>query len=332
MKPLFLRYPSIRNFRDIVQEIKTKTSLQEVEFVQTVKLHGTNASVVLDCENNLYSQSRNRILSIDNDNQNFASFVENNKQIFREELNNILSTTEATHVVVYGEWCGEGIASKVAITKLPKMFVIFAIRLVFNSSLESENSKWLDITLPLGINLKPFRFSDKRIYNITDFPSQTINIDFEEVSTSLAELNNFTTLVDQECPVAKQLGVIGNGEGNVYHTKDFKYVFKMKGDSHSKAKQKIKNLTGKDLEDLEQISKLANILVSPERLQQGLDYMKEMNIETLSSNTGIFIKWVVQDILKEELDLIKKTSLNQKNVISSCVKLAKDFYMENTIC
>jgi len=108
------KYPSIEQFRHTVKDVENKECSKEITFNRTVKLHGSNAAVVLDIESGeVYAQSRNRIITPEDDNAGFAKYVEENK----EELKGIIEKytkyygddTNPSHVVIYGEWCGEGI-------------------------------------------------------------------------------------------------------------------------------------------------------------------------------------------------------------------------------
>lgn len=68
-------------------------------WVVTEKIDGTNACVVIDALGNVSAQSRNRIITLQDDNFGFAEWVNTHK----EEL---LSLGEGHH---YGEWWGLGI-------------------------------------------------------------------------------------------------------------------------------------------------------------------------------------------------------------------------------
>ena len=69
-KPHF-KFPKIGRLSDIAYNFRG----QKVTFYGTVKLHGTNASVVVDHEGNFYCQSRNRVITPENDNYGFAEWL-----------------------------------------------------------------------------------------------------------------------------------------------------------------------------------------------------------------------------------------------------------------
>lgn len=62
------------------------------------KLDGTNASVWIDAEGNLKAGSRNRVLSVDNDNAGFNKWVLENEDLFRPFFE------ENPDCILYGEW------------------------------------------------------------------------------------------------------------------------------------------------------------------------------------------------------------------------------------
>ena len=90
----FIKYPKIGQFRQVIKHYKEFSAycgkdvegvplmdyskpLPTVTFTGTIKLHGTNASVVYNpTTEDLYAQSRNNIITVDKDNAEFAFFVE----------------------------------------------------------------------------------------------------------------------------------------------------------------------------------------------------------------------------------------------------------------
>jgi len=108
----FVPYPKIRGFTELKMSI-------------TQKIHGTNAQIQVfeytstdgvshEPKIGLKAGSRNRWLSLDDDNYGFAAWVEANK----EELLQFL--TLGTH---FGEWAGPGINSSEGLAE--KTFILF---------------------------------------------------------------------------------------------------------------------------------------------------------------------------------------------------------------
>ncbi len=92
-----IKFGSIVQLRNIVKQVEYDVKhtfidgedvfdhsikLPEIEFDATVKIHGTNASVVYNKDGSYYVQSRNRIISVNDDNAGFAKFVDDNKTFY----------------------------------------------------------------------------------------------------------------------------------------------------------------------------------------------------------------------------------------------------------
>ncbi len=316
------KYPSIEQFRSVIRKVKMQTDYQgnddngnpvyknseqypTLSFLGTVKIHGTNAGVVKYYNGGLEFQSRERVLSLEQDNSGFMNCMVNlNWNKFLERFN------FTNNVAVYGEWCGGKIQKGVAINGLEKMFVIFGIKI---------DDVWSDLP-------KDFHHNEIGIYNILQFPTYEIDIDFNNPELSQNKLINMTISVEENCPVGKFFGVNGIGEGIVFtciNNQDLK--FKSKGEKHSASKVKVLNTV--DVEELNSISEFVEMAVSQNRLEQGISFFKENNIENETKNTGEFIRWVVNDVLKEELDTIESNNLNEKKIKSAIANKARLWFI-----
>ena len=190
MQNNLIKFPSIEQFRSVVKDAPKKI----IEFTGTVKLHGTNASVVVrtkpDMTYDFYAQSRNNVITPENDNLGFAKFAEENQGIF-VSIPNFMCGEE---IALFGEWCGAGIQKGVGISQVEKMFVIFAVKI---DDEWVDNEKWRK---DLGAF---FSLSKKyRIFNIYDFPIHKLSIDFNAPELSINELGVLTKQVEERCPVA----------------------------------------------------------------------------------------------------------------------------------
>ncbi len=249
------KFPSISQFRNVVKYVKHKASYKGedvdgnaiydhnptypvLRYHGTVKLHGTNASVVLEKTGGdtkpetyqLYCQSRNNKLPWNGDSRHygFVDFVDENRDFFLETMQPFLDGG-ADSVVLYGEWAGMGVQHGVAVSSLKKMFYIFALKII-----KGEDYQWSYITLG---------DPDRGIHHIHNFKYLELDIDFDKVGDSQNELVRATEAVETQCPVAAELGFSGVGEGVVwkcvtpgYEHHDF--WFKVKGEKHSVSKVK----------------------------------------------------------------------------------------------
>ncbi len=122
----FESYPKIENIKKIYMSV-------------TQKIHGTNGQIYITCNGkdyNIYAGSRNRWLSLNNDNAGFARFVHDN----RHEIVNLLG--EGRH---FGEWAGEGINTGEGMKE--KKFFLFDWR------------RWQKMPLPKGIDSVPVLYT-----------------------------------------------------------------------------------------------------------------------------------------------------------------------------
>lgn len=308
-----------------------------IPFKGTVKLHGTNAGVGIDSDNNVWFQSRSNIITPEWDNAGFAFFASSKTDIFVEYAKTIRERAKLTNetVMIFGEWCGGSIQKGMAISGLDKMFVIFAVKIVpVGCEGEDEDNQRSQSNYYLMDDMwSDFKANDKLIYNINDFESHTIMIDFNEPEVSRNAMIDIMLEVEKECPVGKVFGrKIGGaestvGEGNVWvgWYKGNRYVFKVKGEKHSATK--VKTLVAVDLEKVESIKEFVEYSVTESRLNQGIEQVfTSRNVEPSMKTTGDFVKWVTSDIISEELETMTENKLEPKEVGKALSDSARKWY------
>jgi hypothetical protein len=291
----------------------------------TVKAHGSNASFVYDLNTDTFQfQSRERILSLDSDNANFMLEMSGKIDILKKIIDQYLDGATPEKIAVYGEFCAGNIQKGVAITGLPKMFLIFGVKLI-----NGEESSWV----PLNVN---FDSPENGIYSILKFQTFEKTIDFsdaQKVAKTQNEIVELTTKVGDECPIGKYFGVTGIGEGIVWtcQTKGWqssKFVFKSKDDRHSVSK--VKTLKVVDTGRLGTIMQLANDVTPGWRLDQGIEAACDlMNGGTMSmEKIGAFLKWVNTDIVKEESPRFVDAQIPMKEVFPYISKIGRGYFIE----
>lgn len=324
------KYGSIEQFKNIVKQVRDRanwnnTTLPTLTFVGTVKLHGTNSSVVFSNDGSHVFQSRERELTLESDNAGFAMWGERNITDLRETYDNVKNSQNVNFekVVIFGEWCGGSIQKGVALNQLQKMFVVFNITLI-----DSEGNR-TELT-PDQISECVKRTND--IKCIYDYKIWVIDIDFNSPEQAQNQLVEWTLEVEDECPFGKDFGVSGIGEGIVWTSfnEDFVLRFKTKGEKHSASKVRtIKEIAQVDIEKMDSIRELVNSAVTENRLKQGLNKLGEMGLEIDIKNTGTFIKWCCQDVLKEEKDTIVESGFDVKEIMPQVSEVAKKFWMNH---
>lgn len=320
----FKRFPSIEQFRSVVKQVKETSSyvgkdeegkpifdytrpLPTITFTGTVKLHGTNAAIGYSKQDGLWCQSRERILSIEKDNAGFAFWVESHKEYFEKTLN-IDAFFAYDAIIVYGEWAGGNIQKGVGVAELEKSFYPFYLEYLKDGEAVER------VTFPNGRLQGNWLYnSEVRVFSITAFDVYSVNIDFncpELVQNILAEI---TEAVENECPVAKYFGVSGIGEGVVWTAEWNNQVlrFKVKGEKHSSSK--VKTLASVDVEKVGSAVEFADNVVTDSRFNQAIENVfngEGVDIKKL----GAVTKWVMNDVLKEEIDTMAANSLEPKDV------------------
>jgi hypothetical protein len=319
------KFTEIEQFRNVIRQVKDShdyagknddgkaifnhtTPYPTMKFRGTVKLHGSNSSIVKYADGTYKFQSRESELSLTEDNYNFMN--EMIKKDYQKLFDNIQFNE---YCAIYGEWCGKGIQKKVAISQLPKMFVIFAIKI---------DGLYKDMS-----NFAHIKNEDQLIFNILQFPNFEIDINFNRPELSINILSELTNNVEKECPVGKYFDVSGTGEGIVWeHINDNKrYIFKVKGEKHQVSK--VKTLTTVDIEEIENIKSFVDYAVTENRLTQGIDKMRELNIPIIDKSTADYLKWVYNDVIKEESDTIEKNNINIKKIGKAISAKARIFWL-----
>lgn len=336
MNKIHVKYPKIAQYRNVVADIKHKVKfngidetgnvvyldgidMPKIKFKGTVKLHGTNAAVCYNNSQGLWVQSRSKIISVGNDNYGFAMFVEQHRSDFIKLFFDLKDTKKIdlhNTVVIFGEWAGEGIQNGVGISEFEKSFYIFGAKEMID-----EEGIWRDHT--------DLRSDNRLIHNIEEFPTYSIDIDFNNPELVQSKLSDITDKVEQECPVSKQLGKPNQlGEGIVW-TGEYDgelYRFKVKGQKHSSTN--VKKLAKVDVEKLNSMIEFADYAVTLNRVEQGVQVVKEEMISESLSNVnknfnldklspkmiGRVIGWVVKDVLEEEVDTIVANNIDAKLV------------------
>lgn len=340
-----IKFPSIEQFRTVVSNINRHYNYvgsdengdaiydpsmpkPKITFKGTVKLHGTNAAVSYNTKGDLWYQSRENIITPEKDNAGFAFFAESNRDVFLDLMleiaeNENINRNENT-ITIYGEWCGGNIQKGVGITNLPKSFFIFGVKITPHTETEEElkanPAYWVDYTY--------LESTDNKIYNINNFTTYTIDIDFNMPQLVQNQLSEMTIDVENECPVAKSFGFSGVGEGIVWSTEvnGIVHRFKVKGEKHSSSK--VKTLAAVDVEKLESIQKFVDYAVTESRFNQALENVFPNQEPIDTKKLGDVIRWVVNDIIKEEMDTMVENGIEPKEVNKYISTKARDMFFK----
>jgi len=340
-----IKFPSIEQFRSVVATVLRQYNFAGLDengdaiydttrpkptltFKGTVKLHGTNAAVSGNLSDGIWAQSRENIITPKKDNAGFAFFVESNKELFTELIASIFTKNEIdmleNTVTIYGEWAGGNIQKGVGITNIEKSFFIFGVKVTPHTTTE-EDAKvkpayWVDYSY--------LKSPENRIFNIDDYPTWTIDIDFNMPQLVQNKLSELTLAVEEECPVAKAFGFSGIGEGIVWSTtlNGNVHRFKVKGEKHSSSK--VKTLAAVDTEKLESIQKFVEYAVTESRFNQALENVFPNEEPIQNNKLGDVIRWVVNDVIKEEMDTMVDNKIEPKDVNKYISSKVRDMFFK----
>lgn len=329
-------FPKIGQYRQVVKEAKLRSSYigkdengdsiydntrasPTITFKGTVKLHGTNAGIGHTQVDGLWVQSRSNIITPEQDNMGFARYVQDNEQAFYELIEHIRynNTTLKPNdgVFVFGEWAGKSIQKNVAISQIEKSFFIFDVKVVPEDGSE-----------PYHLPSSYLQNHKHRIYNIEDFSTYEIEIDFDRPDLVQNELSEITLSVEDLCPVAKHFGFEGLGEGVVWvaQVNGHDYRFKVKGPKHSVSKVKV--LAKVDTEKLNSIHEFVDFAVTENRYDQGMGIVFPDRDNIDIKKMGDIIRWVVNDVNDEEKETLEDNGLLPKDVNKHISKKVREMF------
>lgn len=323
MKPFF-KFPSIESFHHKVKAGK-KYFVGTKTYNIKPKLHGTNAAIVYHPDEGVYAQSRKRVISVDDDNMNFAKFV--------DSLDTNIYNDSGKIIVLFGEWAGQGIQNKDAITKIDrKIFAPFAAVVYADDAenpigIKTDTSDVRNVVEAAGLKDHPdivvidtidtidinFNGSDEEIQDVADILNEKIKV-FEEVDTWVRDT----------------FGVEGPGEGFVVtpHTIEYEefynWSFKIKTETHSVNKSSKSVVT--KAEASKDVLDFVDRFVTVPRLEQAVTELggdDEMDMKKM----GDFLKWMGQDIKKESADELEASGLEWKNVSKYITNKSRLWFM-----
>lgn len=330
----FTKWASIEGFHNVRKAV-TKYELHEgsITYRGKVKLHGTNAGIVIKPNGDVFAQSRTSMIAVGNDNAGFAAWVDSTAKNWRR-------IKETRHITIYGEWFGPGIQKGVAANKVPtKMFAIFSIQYGHYDDIDdalviidpSEIVKFFHtngVNLPENVHILPWYGDDIEI----DYA------DTDELEKVVVTLNDVVDEVEKVDPWIKDVfDIEGTGEGLVYYPVSFQkhgyikrwhlstFMFKCKGLKHQTIKQK--NVVQLNPEIVASIDEFVDLVTTKARLEQGAREVNRGELVFDKKLIGPFIGWFSKDVKKESNDELEASGLDWKQVNKEITKRAREWYL-----
>ncbi|KAH8824407.1 hypothetical protein DL96DRAFT_1614020 [Flagelloscypha sp. PMI_526] len=317
-----IKYPSTPTFRQFLSQQKSApTPLTNATFVGTVKLHGYNTTLLFRPSQPVQIQARYRILTAEHDPHGAFEFL--SQRPLEKLVEKILEIrgqgNEYREIMIAGEYAGGHVQKCVALNDLPVFFAVFHIRI--DDEWMCDPRVFQDVSLPEHRILNVVALTGSFEVHIRDFrdPDAVVQADrfMTEKSNEIAE----------ECPFALKAGgalgteaVRGAGEGIVWTlispsstsptlthfktvSKDFLSTARNMTTFHNNP---LLTPTSRESKCLAFVS--ATCPWGGRRMEQGIEYLVDMHdadVDNLRKDqTGLFVKWLIEDVLKEEGDRI----------------------------
>ena len=317
----FNAWQSIESFHSVLKDRylnHLRVTNPIVQYRAKVKLHGTNAAIRI-FNGEVKAQKRSDFCSVENDNYEFAKFVD------QLHVSHIFPDQDIT---IFGEWFGPGVQSGVAASKVSqKIFAVFAMQI---------DDAW--ITCPYEINdlLYGTAYGEPGLLDYNERvkilpwqgPPYTINLNDQTTIADFVEVVNQMVLDVEKCdPFIKDTyDIEGMGEGLVFypHVYDPALVFKAKGEKHRV--NKTKSAAQVDPDVLRNQQEFAEMFATEQRFIQGVKEACEGQYDV--KKTGNFLKWVMSDIAKESLAEVEASGYEWKRISGLCSNTARNWYMQ----
>ncbi len=344
-----INFGSIEQFRNIVKNVRSSSQyigFDEVEnkpifddtikfpiitAIGTEKIHGTNAAVCFNSVDGFWVQSRENIITVEKDNAGCALAVESKKEQWMDIIHELAKEYNIDMfnniISIYFEWAGGNIQKNSALSGLNKKAIIFKHFKVSNFNDSIERSTWYETKIN-GIWIEDI---ENEIYNIHNFDTYEIEIDFSRPDISQNKMIELINEIEENSPVGKSFGIENNiGEGIVFTFlfKDELYRFKVKGEKHSTSKVKTLKLVDSEKEQTK--IDFANYATPSWRLEQAYQNV----FDTINGGkgdikkTGDFLRAVHFDIIKEENDILIEKGLEPKEVNGLISNIARAWLIE----
>ena len=283
----FLSFPHIGHYRHLTSAAEKNPIFfpnETLLYRGTVKIHGTNAAIMqAHAGGAILCQSRNRVLEEGSDNCGFVTFINQRDKVCKALFSRCRLVYGPGTYHIFGEFAGQGVQKDMAISTLPKFYVLFAVCL---------NGQFLDIA-KLGTD---FGCHSSNIFNTLDFGEWTLRVSCSSLQCSEVVIKQITDEVCRECPVGRFFGVSGRGEGVVWKSledvNETKFWFKSKGDDIDPSL--IQLPLGTSLQDCAKM--FAETVITKKRIVQGRQMIKDQG----KFGNAEIVAWVVDDALREE--------------------------------
>ena len=351
-----IKYNSINTYSTMIKNLKKhisykKDKMKHISCSLTEKIHGANAAVCFSNPDGFWVQSRERIITIEDDNAGCAFDAYSKQEIWTNLILDLAYEynidLNKNIISLYYEFAGGRIQKNSCLSGLNKKNIIFAhfkVSLLEPSlddngdmiSTDDQPAYWLETSISdTNKDTKhPIKNEDSEIYNVLQFNQYLLTINLDLPSESINNIIKIVDQIEQESPIGKYFGKQNIGEGVVGTIEYDKklYKFKAKGEKHVNSKVKtLKPATEEDLEQERQKIKLVEIVATAGRCEQAWQAIfgieNEKN-EPSMQKMGDFLRWIHKDIMKEHQEDYIRFGLEPKSINSKISLVCRAWFNE----
>lgn len=330
--PIFIPWPEIESLFNVRKYLLKIQEAPTLLYRAKIKLDGTCSCVQLPPSNydmqRIIYESRERIITPDNDIIGFPRWAENHKEYFLSIRDKADKMGIDEHIAIFGEFCGKGIQKGTSISQInTRIFAVFAIQVgLFNPFLETDPDKIREFLPPKdGVYVIPWE-------------GDSISLDFsntDRLKEAAEIINTMVLRVESQDPwVHKTFNVDGIGEGVVLYPitngtliskREFSnFVFKAKGEKHKVVR--TKKPAQIDPEVAESVNEFADLFVTENRLNQIAQRVGKPDLE----RTGAFLKEFNLDVQKESVAELEAAGLEWKVVSKEISDRARKWWVNKS--
>ncbi len=96
-----------------------------------------------------------------------------------------------------------------------------------------------------------------------------------------------------------------------------------------KGKSKVRTLAAVDVEAVATLKAFVDSVVTEARLEQGLDNLVREQLKPVEmTSMGDFLRWVYNDVIKEETDTIVENGIDPKKIGSAVANIARPWFVK----
>jgi hypothetical protein len=327
MLPSHISWSSIELLHNVVRTLTYYSELNgeklpTLTYQAKIKQHGSNCAVQVTAEG-IFAQSRTQMLVGHVDYKGFARWVAAHDTYWKALPKNLS---------IFGEWCGPGVESGMAISKLDrKVFAVFALQYGVGTEARIEyDPEKIRAALPPHPDLFVLPWWE---------PAQvTLNFaDSASLDQEVVRLNRLVEVVEAEDPWVKEtFGISGLGEGLVFYPvgQDVptdpeglaRFMFKAKGLKHRTAGTKEPVQVAAEV--VNGAKEFVALMVTEARLQQGVTTVCNGSFE-MKQMRG-FLEWVANDVKKESVAELEASGLTWEQVQKDVQSAARDWFKAKT--